>query len=205
MPALALILTGAWLLDATAADAAPRPSRSYREWAAGPVRWLMLPEEERAFRRLRDDTEAARFVRDFWRRRDPDPETPGNPFHDRFELRVADADRLYPEGSRRGSLTDRGQALILLGPPPRLRVAQQTAPVWTPQRSGRNPGFTVRQVRVEIWEYDRDVWPELAVLLERDNHDAAALTFVIEDDRAELVEGEELLELAALASVGPGG
>lgn len=166
----------------------------------------MLPEEERAFRRLRDDTEAARFVRDFWRRRDPDPATPDqNPFHDRFELRVADADRLYTEGSRRGSLTDRGRALILLGPPPRLRVAQQTAPAWNPQRSGRNRGFAVQNVRVEIWEYDRDVWPELAVLLERDHHDAVALTFVIEDDQAALVEGEEVLELAALAAVQPEG
>lgn len=188
------------------AAASPRPSRSYREWAAGPVRWLMLPEEERAFRRVGDDAEAALFVREFWLRRDPDPATPEeNPFHDRFEVRVADADRLYPEGSRRGALTDRGRALILLGPPPRLRVGQQTAPAWSPQRTGRNPGFAVQQVRVEIWEYDRDVWPELAVLLERDNHDALSLTFIIEDDRAQLVEGEEILELAALASVRAGG
>lgn len=205
-PALALTLVGVCLLSGAVAGAAPRPSRSYREWADGPVRWLMLPEEQRAFRRLRDDTEAARFVRDFWRRRDPDPETPEvNEFQDRFELRVADADRLYREGSHRGSLTDRGRALILLGPPPRLRVAQQTAPAWDPRRSGRNPGFSVEHVRVEIWEYDRDVWPELAVLLERDNHDALSLTFVIERDRAELVEGEELLELAAVAGVQPTG
>jgi len=167
----------------------------------------MLPEEERAFRRLRDDGEAARFVAEFWRRRDPDPERPEtNPFHDRFEQRVAAADRLYAEGGERGSLTDRGHALVLLGAPPRLKVGQQTAPAWSPRRRGRAPGFTVDQVRVEVWEYDREaLWPQLAVLLEREGRQELVLTFLIEAGRATLVEGERLLDVAALASVRPGG
>jgi GWxTD domain-containing protein len=204
---LAAALAAAQLLAAGAAAAAPRPAKSYREWARGPVRWLMLPEEERAFRRLRDDDEAARFVAEFWRRRDPDPERPEtNPFHDRFEQRVAAADRLYAEGDTRGSLTDRGHALVLLGAPPRLRVGQQTAPAWSPRRSGRAPGYAVEQVRVEVWEYDREaLWPQLAVLLEREGHQELVLTFLIESGRATLVEGDRLLELAALASVRPGG
>jgi len=166
----------------------------------------MLPEEARAFRHLRDDDEAARFVEAFWRRRDPDPEQPDtNPFYERFEQRVAAADRLYAEGDERGSLTDRGHALVLLGPPPRLKVAQQTAPAWSPQRSGRAPGFSVEQVRVEVWEYDRQaLWPEFEVLLDRDGHDTVVLTFLIETGRANLVDGEGLLDLAAVASVQPG-
>lgn len=167
----------------------------------------MLPEEERAFRRLRGDDDAAGFVEAFWRRRDPEPEDPdGNPFYERFEERVAAADRLYAEGDDRGSLTDRGHALVLLGPPPKLKVAQQTAPAWSPQRSGRAPGYSVEQVRVEVWEYDRGaLWPELEVLLDRDGHDTVVLTFLIESGRAKLVEGEDLLHLAAVASVRPGG
>jgi GWxTD domain-containing protein len=195
------------VLAAAGAGAAPRPGKSYREWARGPVRWLMLPEEERAFRRLRDDDEAARFVESFWHRRDPEPEQPEtNPFHERFEQRVAAADRLYAEGDQRGSLTDRGHALVLLGPPPRLKVGQQIAPAWSPQRSGRAPGFSVEHVRVEVWEYDRRaLWPEFEVLLDRDGHDTVVLTFLIETGRATLVEGDDLLGLAAVASVRPGG
>lgn len=167
----------------------------------------MLPEEEHAFRRLRDDDDAARFVRDFWARRDPEPErADSNPFYDRFQQRVAAADRLYAEGDVRGSLTDRGRALVLLGSPPMLRVGQQTAPAWSPRRSGRGPGFAVEQVRVEVWEYDRDsLWPALDVLLEREGDDKLVLTFLIEDGRGELLEGEGGLELAALASIRPGG
>lgn len=203
------MLAGALLAASAsaAALAAPRPSKDYRLWAKGPVRWLMLPEEERAFRRLRDDDEAARFVRDFWARRDPEPEdADSNPFYERFEQRVAAADRLYAEGDLPGSLTDRGRALLLLGSPPMLKVGQQTAPTWSPKRRGRAPGFAVEQVRVEVWEYDREsLWPALRALLERDDLDKLVLTFLIEDGRGELLEGEDALELAALASVRPGG
>lgn len=189
--------------------AAAGPSKSYRTWAKGPVRWLMLPEEQRSFRKLRDDHQATAFVQRFWSRRDPQPDQPGNPFHDRFERRVAAADRLYTDGRDRGSLTDRGRALILLGSPPLLKVGQQVTPVLSPRPSGRRPGFEVETVRVEIWEYDADsLWPALAALLEAREEDGAethAITFVVGDDGARLVEGEKLLELAALASVRPGG
>lgn len=186
--------------------AAAGPSKSYRTWAKGPVRWLMLGEEERSFRKLRDDHEAAAFVQAFWRRRDPQPETPENPFFDRFQRRVTAADRLYTEGRRRGSLTDRGRALVLLGSPPRLKVGQQVTPALSPRPSGRRPQFAVETVRVEIWEYESDsLWPALAALLARDAEPEMRLTFVTGDDEARLVEGERLLDLAAIASVRPGG
>lgn len=204
---MAALLAVAWTAVSPAALAAPRPSKSYREWAKGPVRWLMLPEEERAFRHLRGDDDAARFVRDFWARRDPEPaKADSNPFYERFEQRVAAADRLYAEGDVRGSLTDRGRAFLLLGSPPMLKVGQQTAPAWSPKRRGRSPGFAVQQVRVEVWEYDRaSLWPTLRVLLDREDLDKLVLTFLIENGRGRLLEGEDALRLAALASVRPGG
>lgn len=182
-----------------------RIGKSYRAWAKGPVRWLMLPEEERAFRRLRDDSEAALFVREFWERRDPQPQEPGNLYLDRFWERVSIADRLYTRGSVRGSLTDRGRAQVLLGAPSALRVGQQPAPSWPQRDTGRSPRYSVEHLRVEVWEYGVEVLPTgLEALLRHERGAAGAeLTFVIDGDEARLVDGERLLELAARAAVMP--
>ena len=170
------------------------------------MRWLLLPEEERIFRGLRNQREAERFIAEFWRRRDPEPAAPGNPFYDRFEERVTAADRLYSEEDRAGSLTERGRALVLLGPPRVVRVSQKTSPAWEPQRGVRGPGFAVRQVSIESWEYARDdLWPKLVDLLVADGGDGSlSLTFEIESDRTRLTAGDHDLELAALASVRDG-
>lgn len=196
-------MAGLSLLPVVHGLASPGVDRSYRVWAKGPERWLMLPEEERAFRRLRNDREAARFVAEFWHRRDPHPEQPGNSLLDRFRQRVEAADRLYAEGKVRGSLTERGRALLLLGPPTVVRLSQQSAPVWDPQRPARHRRYAVRQVSVESWHYrTEDLWPKLVDLLAADSGESSlTLTFVVEADRARLVEGEKCLRLAALASV----
>src|SRR3954449_1580217 len=105
-------------------SAEPRRPASGAGLDEGPTRWLMLPEEEKQYRRLRTSREVIDFVEAFWLRRDPDPETPSNEFAKEFYERVEAADRLYGEGGVRGSLTDRGRALVLLGPPPRMRYGQ---------------------------------------------------------------------------------
>ena len=105
----------------------------------GPTRWLMLPDEARQYRRLQTTREVVDFVEAFWRRRDPDPDKPGNEFAKTFYERVEAADRLYSEGGTRGSLTDRGRALVLLGPPPVLRYGQKKVPAWDPGRRAAPP------------------------------------------------------------------
>jgi len=200
---LAALLVGLALLPACQGLVGTILAPSYRGWALGPVRWLLLPEELRVLRRLRTDRDAALFIAEFWRRRDPDPEAPNNRFYDRFEERVTAADRLYGEEGRRGSLTERGRALVLLGPPSTLRVSQQSAPVWDPQRPARNPRYAVRQLSIEAWEYRaEDLWPQLVdLLVAAGGAGSVSLTFVVDSDRARLSAGDRALELAALASV----
>jgi len=57
------------------------------------------------------------FVTNFWKVRDPRPETPENEFREEFEWRVAYADAHLSEDETRGSLTDRGAVFLLVGPP----------------------------------------------------------------------------------------
>jgi GWxTD domain-containing protein len=172
--------------------------------ADGPTRWLMLPEEIRQAERLRTTREAVDFVEEFWRRRDPDPDEPGNPFSKTFYERVEAADRLYADGGQRGSLTDRGRALILLGPPPVLRYNQKRIPAWEPGKPGSRPGGQSRKLVLEVWAYPvSDLAPALAQrIAEREPETAEiSLSFAVEPRRTYLVEGHRYLEYAVRASV----
>ena len=87
------------------------------EWAEGPVRFLMSPEERHNFSRLADPVSRSEYGTAFWKKRDPKPETPENEFRDEFEKRVAFANSRFTQGETAGSQTDRGMVFILLGPP----------------------------------------------------------------------------------------
>ena len=178
------------------------------ELIASPLRWLMLPEESRQARRLRASREAVDFLEAFWRRRNPDPGSPTNECARLFHERAEAADRLYAEGDTRGSMTDRGRALILLGPPPVLRYAQRRIPSWEPGRSIASPAVRTRQVGVESWVYPRaELPPALVAMLDARAApgapaEPATLVFLAESPHhTRLLEGEELLDLAARALV----
>lgn len=180
---------------------------SARAWVEGPVRWLILPDEARRFRRLSSNAEVLHFIEEFWRRRDPDPEAPGNPVAQRFFERVQAADLLYAGEGKPGSLTDRGRTLILLGSPSVLRYTQRSAPTWEPGGDrGRKPSSTER-LRVEVWGYvPADLPDRLVARLEEGGEEfPVEVTFVEEHRATVLVAGEELLEEAARAAVAEDG
>jgi len=100
----------------------PRPDAGGAEkpgedWAEGPVRHLLSPEEKRNFARLSNPVARSEFVTNFWKSRDPRPETEENEYREEFEKRVAFADSRFTQDEIRGSLTDRGMVFILMGPP----------------------------------------------------------------------------------------
>ncbi len=170
----------------------------------GPTRWLMLPEEHRKFRRLQTTREAVDFIEAFWRRRDPDPNVPGNEFSKTFYERVEAADRLYFEGVTRGSLTDRGRALILLGSPTIQRYGKKNVPAWDPGKPGAPSAVQTRTLSLESWVYPvEDLEPALRqhVEEEEDARPEIVLVFVVDPKHTYLLEGEKYLEMAARAAV----
>lgn len=80
------------------------------------VRYIITKEESEAFLRLPAGERDA-FIRDFWQRRDPDPETERNEFREEYMSRVETANKLFRSGGKEGFIQDRGRILILLGPP----------------------------------------------------------------------------------------
>ena len=87
-------------------------------------RWIedvspILTKTERAvFNKLQTDADRAKFVRFFWRMRDPYPDTAENEFKKEYEERIRYADQNFGHYSpKRGSQTDRGYFYVVLGKP----------------------------------------------------------------------------------------
>lgn len=194
-------LLAAAALAAACAAVAPG-SETARAWSEGPVRWLLLPEELEELHAIRGGPELSQFLRAFWIRRDDDPSTPEIPITQVYAERVAAADRLYAEDGVRGSLTDRGGTLLLLGPPSILRTAQRRSPTW----SGAKPppgARPTRLVALEIWGYrPEDLSPALRGLMGLDwEAREVAVTFQLGARHTRLLEGRDLLLLAARSLV----
>lgn len=111
MPSLALSYR-AFRPDASTANEPPRA-----DWADGPARFLLTPEEKREWAGLKDSVARSELIEKFWAARDPTPGTPQNEMRQEFERRVAFADANFGHGEIYGSMSDRGMVFVLLGPP----------------------------------------------------------------------------------------
>ncbi|HBL26968.1 MAG TPA: hypothetical protein DD490_09055 [Acidobacteria bacterium] len=107
-------------------------------WLIGPVAQIATQEEIDAYLALRDEAEATLFIEQFWARRDPNPDVPGNPVRETFDARSAEADRMYSEAGFRGRRTARGTIFVVYGPPSGMDFEVSSAP-------GSPP--------IEVWEY----------------------------------------------------
>jgi len=127
----------------------------------GPERHLMTGAELDRLQEITTPDEARRFEKLFWARRDPDLTTWRNEVREEFDLRVAAADQIFPQGSTRGAMTDRGRVFIVLGP----FDAQYDRPRGTVTGDSRftvDDDDTIRYTErpaIELWEYRLERFP----------------------------------------------
>jgi GWxTD domain-containing protein len=96
-------MPGSWLVDPSEADDA--------------VHFLLSADEEDRFARLHVG-ERERFLEDFWRRRDPTPDTAENEARMAFQARIEHANRNFDApGNDRGMFSDMGRVYIRYGEP----------------------------------------------------------------------------------------
>ena len=88
----------------------------YKKWLDQDVRWIITDQERKAFMSLSNDEERDNFIEQFWRRRNPDPESPDNSFREEHYRRIAYANEHFYAGEP-GWMTDRGHVYIAYGPP----------------------------------------------------------------------------------------
>src|SRR5436853_1910186 len=90
--------------------------KAYKDWLEKDVAYIITDEERKAFRKLQTDDERERFIEEFWRRRDPDPDTDENEFREEYYERISYANEHYASGIP-GWKTDRGRIYIMWGKP----------------------------------------------------------------------------------------
>lgn len=94
----------------------PELKKAYKDWLDKDVTYIITDDERRAFKKLDTDEERERFIEEFWRRRDPDPDTDENEFREEYYERIAYANEHFASGIP-GWKTDRGRIYITWGKP----------------------------------------------------------------------------------------
>jgi GWxTD domain-containing protein len=136
------ISIAATILILAAGVSLAEPPSTLKAWATGPASHLMTAAEKTAWKKVATEKEADEFIALFWAKRDPTAGTPANELRDEFETRVTLADEHFTTKRTRGAMTDRGRALIVLGPP--FNVSSMGAQT----RAARNPNIS----SVDNWD-----------------------------------------------------
>ena len=94
----------------------PELKEAYKKWINNDVAYIITKEEKRAFNQLVTDEERENFIENFWRRRDPNPDTEENEYREEYYERIAYANEHFASGIP-GWRTDRGRVYIAWGKP----------------------------------------------------------------------------------------
>jgi GWxTD domain-containing protein len=130
MRARALGVAFSILFVASALAAQEKLSLELQAWLED-VSPILTRTERAVFKKLQTNAEREKFVRFFWRMRDPLPDTTANEFQKEYEERVRFADQNFGRSSpKRGSQTDRGYYYLVLGPPLERNYFTTQSEVW---------------------------------------------------------------------------
>src|ERR1700749_4470639 len=91
-------------------------SNMFKKWIEEDVTYIITDDEKKAWKKLATDEEREQFIEQFWRRRDPDPDTEVNEYLEEHYERVAYANQHFTSGIP-GWKTDRGRIYLMYGPP----------------------------------------------------------------------------------------
>ncbi len=118
-------------------------SDASRQWLEEVVPYIITSREKDVFLSLPTELDRGQFIETFWKKRDPNPQTPENEFKIEYYRRIALANKFFGAGGIPGWKTDRGRLLVLLGPPGEiLRDLTPSASV-----------LTLSQGPKETWQY----------------------------------------------------
>ncbi|WP_233581585.1 GWxTD domain-containing protein [Acidipila sp. EB88] len=99
----------------------------YAHWLNEEVNYLITDDERQLFQGLKTDDDRDRFIENFWRVRNPDPNAPTNEAKDTHYQRLSYANVHFGYGNvQEGWRSDRGMAYITLGPPQQIQKYLET-------------------------------------------------------------------------------
>ena len=121
----------------------------FKRWLDEDVPYIISGEERKAFVQMATDEEREHFIKSFWMRRDPTPDSIENEYKEEHYRRIAYANARYASGIP-GWKTDRGRTYITQGPPDEIEAHPSGGQYRRPSREGG--GFTSTHP-FEIWRY----------------------------------------------------
>jgi len=121
----------------------------YKKWLNEDVVWIITPEEEKAFKSLANDEERDNFIEQFWRRRNPDPDSPDNEYREEHYQRIAYSNEHFAAG-KPGWRTDRGHIYIAYGKPDSIDSHPSGGSYERPEEEG---GGNTSTYPFEVWHY----------------------------------------------------
>lgn len=127
----------------------PELKEAYKRWLNTDVAYIITKEEKRAFQALQTDEERENFIENFWRRRDPNPDTEENEYREEYYERIAYANQHFTSGIP-GWKTDRGRIYIAWGKPDSIESRPSGGSYDRPSYEG---GGSTTTYPFEIWFY----------------------------------------------------
>jgi GWxTD domain-containing protein len=121
----------------------------WKKWLNEDVTYIITDEERQAFKHLQTDEEREQFVENFWRRRDPTPDTEENEYKEEIYRRIAYANDHYASGIP-GWKTDRGMIYIKYGAPDEVDSHPSGGSYQRPMEEG---GGETSTYPFEDWRY----------------------------------------------------
>jgi GWxTD domain-containing protein len=123
------------------ADEKKATRNSYSKWLNEDVVYIIDDAERSAFEKLTTNAERDEFIKQFWERRNPNPESSTNKFKDEHYRRIAFTNQRFGTASGTpGWQTDRGHIYIVYGPPDEIDSH--------PKDEGGSP-----KPAIEVWSY----------------------------------------------------
>lgn len=127
----------------------PELKEAYKRWLSTDVDYIITKEEKRAFLALQTDEERENFIENFWRRRDPNPDTEENEYREEYYERIAYANEKFTSGIP-GWKTDRGRIYIAWGKPDSIESHPAGGAYDRPSYEG---GGSTTTYPFEVWFY----------------------------------------------------
>lgn len=127
----------------------PELKNVYKKWLDNDVAYIITSEEKKAFKALATDEERENFIENFWRRRDPNPDTEENEYREEYYERIAYANEHFTSGIP-GWKTDRGRVYIAHGKPDSIESHPSGGSYDRPSYEG---GGSTTTYPFEIWFY----------------------------------------------------
>ena len=123
--------------------------RIYQKWMSEDVKYIITGDEQKAYKALKTDEERENFIENFWRRRDPNPDTEENEYREEYFERIAYANEHYASGIP-GWRTDRGRTYIAWGKPDSVESHPSGGSYDRPSYEG---GGSTSTYPFEVWFY----------------------------------------------------